>query len=135
MRMVRSCVLCWPFSGAQAPFAMESLFIMSVRIVSRLVAAALLFVATPSFANQREAVVDHYADLAEAMYADALSAARDLQAAIGVFVAAPSADAMDAARSAWVSARVPYLQTEVYRFGNPVVDDWEGKVNAWPLDE
>jgi uncharacterized iron-regulated protein len=23
----------------------------------------------------------------------------------------------------------------VYRFGNPIVDDWEGKGDAWPLDE
>ena len=23
----------------------------------------------------------------------------------------------------------------MYRFGNPIVDEWEGKVNAWPLDE
>jgi putative iron-regulated protein len=23
----------------------------------------------------------------------------------------------------------------VFRFGNPVVDDWEGRVNSWPLDE
>jgi putative iron-regulated protein len=30
---------------------------------------------------------------------------------------------------------VPYMQTEVYRFGNPIVDEWEGRVNAWPLDE
>jgi len=30
---------------------------------------------------------------------------------------------------------VPYMQTEVFRFGNPVVDDWEGQLNAWPLDE
>jgi putative iron-regulated protein len=30
---------------------------------------------------------------------------------------------------------VPYQQTEAYRFGNAIVDDWEGKVNAWPLDE
>jgi putative iron-regulated protein len=30
---------------------------------------------------------------------------------------------------------VPYGQTEVFRFGNANVDDWEGKVNAWPLDE
>ncbi|MGR3584647.1 MAG: imelysin family protein, partial [Pseudooceanicola nanhaiensis] len=29
----------------------------------------------------------------------------------------------------------PYQQTEAFRFGNPIVDDWEGKVNAWPLDE
>ena len=27
------------------------------------------------------------------------------------------------------------MQTEVFRFGNSIVDDWEGKVNAWPLDE
>jgi putative iron-regulated protein len=27
------------------------------------------------------------------------------------------------------------MQSEGFRFGNPVVDAWEGKVNAWPLDE
>jgi len=30
---------------------------------------------------------------------------------------------------------VPYLQSEVFRFGNTIIDDWEGQVNAWPLDE
>ncbi|MEZ5480637.1 MAG: imelysin family protein [Porticoccaceae bacterium] len=33
------------------------------------------------------------------------------------------------------SSRVPYQQSEVFRFGNTVVDDWEGQLNAWPLDE
>ena len=42
---------------------------------------------------------------------------------------------MQAARQAWIEARVPYQQTEGYRFANPFVDAWEGKVNAWPLDE
>ena len=50
-------------------------------------------------------------------------------------IAEPSADTMQAARTAWLAARVPYQQTEAYRFGNPIVDDWEGKLNAWPLDE
>lgn len=27
------------------------------------------------------------------------------------------------------------MQTEVFRFGNPIVDEWEGRVNSWPLDE
>ena len=36
---------------------------------------------------------------------------------------------------AWIAARVPYQQSEAFRFGNAMVDDWEGKVNAWPLDE
>jgi putative iron-regulated protein len=27
------------------------------------------------------------------------------------------------------------MQSEGFRFGNAIVDDWEGKVNSWPLDE
>jgi putative iron-regulated protein len=42
---------------------------------------------------------------------------------------------LQAARAAWIAARPAYLQTEAFRFGNPTVDDWEGRVNAWPLDE
>ena len=50
-------------------------------------------------------------------------------------IARPSEASLRAARQAWIAARVPCQQTGVYRFGNAVVDDWEGKVNAWPLDE
>jgi putative iron-regulated protein len=85
--------------------------------------------------GDRAAVVTTYADIAQAMYQDALTGAQQLREAIGALVATPSATTLDAARTAWLAARVPYQQTEVYRFGNPIVDDWEGKVNAWPLDE
>ncbi len=27
------------------------------------------------------------------------------------------------------------MQTEAFRFGNKIVDDWEPRVNSWPLDE
>lgn len=81
------------------------------------------------------AVLDTYANIAQAGYEDSLSTARTLSAAIDRLVEQPSADAMLAARAAWLAARVPYQQTEVYRFGNAIVDDWEGRVNAWPLDE
>ncbi len=47
----------------------------------------------------------------------------------------PTDATLAAAREAWLAARVPYQQTEVFRFGNPIVDEWEGRVNAWPLDE
>lgn len=82
-----------------------------------------------------EAVVDHYADLALAEYEDALISAQTLEQAIDALIANPSAATLQAARQAWIDSRVPYQQTEAYRFGNPVVDDWEGRVNAWPLDE
>ena len=58
-----------------------------------------------------------------------------LQTAVNHFVATPTEANMDSAKAAWVAARHPYQQTEAYRFGNAIVDDWEGKVNAWPLDE
>jgi putative iron-regulated protein len=81
------------------------------------------------------AIVKHYAEIAHAKYSDSLATAKALDAAIDALIAKPSDETLKAARTAWLAARVPYQQTEAYRFGNPLVDDWEGKVNAWPLDE
>ncbi|MCP3870628.1 MAG: hypothetical protein GY703_21565 [Gammaproteobacteria bacterium] len=80
-------------------------------------------------------VIRHYADMAHAKYQDALVSALDLQMAVSTLIDNPTRGNMNKARQAWRAARVPYQQTEVYRFGNGIVDDWEGKVNAWPLDE
>lgn len=104
---------------------------------SRLVLAALLSttLAAPALAADPAGVVAHYADIAEASYGDSLATARVLRESLGNLVAQPSQETLDAARSAWLAARVPYQQTEAFRFGNALVDDWEGKVNAWPLDE
>jgi putative iron-regulated protein len=81
------------------------------------------------------AVLDTYANIAQATYEDALSGAERLDAAARALVADPTEANLNAARQAWIQARVPYQQSEAYRFGNPAVDDWEGLVNAWPLDE
>ena len=80
-------------------------------------------------------VLKTYADIAFAGYEDSLTTAKALDAAIDALVANPSEAALLAAKDAWRAARIPYQQTEVFRFGNPQVDAWEGKVNAWPLDE
>ena len=93
-----------------------------------------LLVAVPALAD-KSAVLDNYADIALAKYEDSLTTAQTLLTAVNALIDAPSAENLQAAKSAWLSARVPYQQTEVYRFGNAIVDDWEGKVNAWPLDE
>ncbi|MEL6522867.1 MAG: imelysin family protein [Pseudomonadota bacterium] len=93
-----------------------------------------LIAAGPALAD-KAAVLDNYANIALAKYEDSLLTARSLQSAVSDLITTPSAEALEAAKSAWLQARVPYQQTEVYRFGNAIVDDWEGKVNAWPLDE
>ncbi len=82
-----------------------------------------------------KAVVANYSNMVYAAFSDAESSAKTLQTAIKDFLATPNDKTLKAAREAWVAARVPYMQTEVFRFGNTIIDDWEGQVNAWPLDE
>jgi len=91
---------------------------------------------TPAAADSTfKDVLKTYADIAQAGYADSLDTAKTLKLAVDAFVAKPTEGNLRAARAAWIAARIPYMQTEAYRFGNKIVDDWEGKVNAWPLDE
>jgi putative iron-regulated protein len=84
---------------------------------------------------QAAAVVNQYANLAFAVFSDALISGEALQEAVNQLLAQPTEANLQLAREAWLIARKPYLQSEVFRFGNPVVDDWEGQLNAWPLDE
>lgn len=86
-------------------------------------------------AVEPKAVVTTYSDIALAGYEDSLVSAKALRSAIEALIAKPGTETLQAARTAWLAARVPYQQTEAFRFGNPIVDDWEGSVNAWPLDE
>ncbi|MEM9342408.1 MAG: imelysin family protein [Pseudomonadota bacterium] len=83
----------------------------------------------------KSAVLENYSNIALAKYTDSLITAQRLQSAVDALLANPSAEALEDAKTAWLAARVPYQQSEVFRFGNAIVDDWEGKVNAWPLDE
>jgi len=101
-------------------------------------AAAVCAANVPANAGQAPDVADvakTYADIAQAGYTDALAAARKLQSAVETLIKEPTDQSLKAAHQAWVAARVPYMQTEGFRFGNTIVDDWEGRVNSWPLDE
>jgi putative iron-regulated protein len=115
---------------------------VSMRRSGRLAAAAAtaaltaaIFILPAKAATDLKSVLVTYSDIALAKYDDSLIAAKALGKAVDALVAKPSAETLTAAREAWKAARIPYQQTEVYRFGNPIVDDWEGRVNSWPLDE
>lgn len=107
------------------------------KMILALVASVALLVnviqanAEPAF----KVISDNYANIAHAGYEDSLRMAEELLVAVEGFLQKPSKTSQDMAKEAWTMARVPYQQTEVFRFGNKLVDDWEGKVNAWPLDE
>ena len=103
---------------------------------SSFIVAGLLAAAQPAVAETAPAdIIKTYTGIAEAVFGDAAARAKVLDAAIDGLLAKPSPETLTAARTAWKAARIPYMQTEGYRFGNKIVDDWEGKVNAWPLDE
>ena len=80
-------------------------------------------------------IVDSYTKIAYATYEDSLISAKSLRNAIDYFLSNPTSENLSLAKSAWLASRIPYQQSEVFRFGNTIVDNWEGKVNAWPLDE
>jgi putative iron-regulated protein len=98
-------------------------------------------------------IVNRYADIAFANYSDSVSEATKLKTAIDTFVGAstatdvgtPTGANLEAAKTAWLAARVFYQQTEAFRFANGPINDKldlrypdteiETLINAWPMDE
>ena len=57
---------------------------------------------------------------------------------ISSFTNNPSSELLNTARESWIASRLPYLQSEAFRFYNGPIDDEdgpEGLLNAWPMDE
>ena len=92
-----------------------------------------------TFPDNTADAVANYAAIVEASYADSVAEAQALDASLEALAADPTQANLDAARQAWLDSRVPYLQTEVYRFYDGPIDNPEdgpeGLLNAWPLDE
>lgn len=104
-------------------------------VVRLIVAGSVLAAGSVQASVTEQGIVKTYGDIAYAVFSDSLSTAETLQSKIDALVNKPSQAALEEARAAWKQARVPYQQSEVFRFGNGIVDDWEGQLNAWPLDE
>lgn len=93
-----------------------------------------------------EEVVSNYAKIVAKSYEDSYQASLKMQTAINAFLENPSEERLEAAKVAWLQAREPYGQTEVYRETNSPIDveksdtaPWgianEAQMNAWPIDE
>lgn len=84
------------------------------------------------------ATVSTYTSIVLAGYSDSLAALNTLIGAIDAFVKEPSDAALSEAKGKWIAARLPYLQTEVFRFYDGPIDGKNGiesLINAWPMDE
>lgn len=116
---------------------------MRKRLFLQIVPAAFLAASASAWAAKADdaltgQVLSHYASLVLANYEDTLDAALELQLAVTAFVAAPNAQSLQTTRTAWLTAREIYGQTEAFRFyGGPIDNDQgpEGRLNSWPMDE
>lgn len=90
---------------------------------------------TPVQLSEERKILKHFVTQGKLQYGDALTSAKALKRAIYEFLANPSSKTHQQAKSTYRQARVAYQQTEAFRFAHPEVDELEGRVNAWPLDE
>ena len=91
--------------------------------------------AGPALTLLKQRAVQDHAALALASHDQALAAATLFRIAVRSFLDRPAAASLRAAREAWLAARAPYLQTEVFRFYGGPIDRLETLINAWPIDE
>ncbi len=99
----------------------------------------------PHDLSKLQKLVNTNAELAYAKYYDSVATAIKLQTALATFEGSQTQENLDAAKKAWLVAREPYGQSEVFRFRSSPIDDDpattegedgpEGAVNAWPLGE
>ncbi len=99
----------------------------------------------PKKKDLKKAVIENYAKMVHQNYLDSYNAAVKMQVKINAFVENPTAEGLIAAKKAWLEAREPYGETEVFRGSNGPIDcedeamSWainnEGQINAWPLNE
>jgi putative iron-regulated protein len=98
----------------------------------------------------RDDVIKTNANIAYAVYSDALISATELKTVLEKFVAEPTDVNFALAKKSWLDSREPYGQSEVYRFRQGPIDELkkdgtlgtedagegpEGLINAWPLGE
>ncbi len=88
--------------------------------------------------------VQAYATIVHLTYVAAREGAESLRNAIATFLDQPTETKLKLARFAWTNGRIPYLQTEAFRFYEGPIDHGpnangeegpEGRINAWPLNE
>lgn len=89
----------------------------------------------------KQQVIADYKQVVLRNYEDALAHAKRLEQAVVAFTNTPTAESHEAAKQAWLAARVPYGPSEVFRFYEGPIDTSagdggpEGLINGWPLDE
>lgn len=115
-----------------------SVIVLSLTMGLPAQAASKLTIKKENLAIAKQTVAE-YADLAFALYQDAVTQAKTLQTAAKNFTQTPTKLALAETKNAWKQARRAYSRTEALRFYAGPIDNPEtgpeGLLNAWPIDE
>ncbi|MGL4489640.1 MAG: imelysin family protein [Rhizobiaceae bacterium] len=88
-----------------------------------------------AFTYDAKPQIEAYVELVQVSYAKAKDGTASLKVAVDALLAEPNDATLAAARKAWVDARPAYLMTEAFRFYDGPIEDIEGRINAWPMNE
>ncbi len=113
---------------------------MKIRALLLAAAATLpVLMIEPVQAASHQDALQNYSRHVYSTYTQAQETAWKLQASVNELIRNPSDVSLQAAKKAWLDARVIWGRTEVFRFYEGPIDDAsygvEGMINAWPLDE
>ena len=87
------------------------------------------------FQHHTSAFLKSYLKLGTTIYHSSLESSKKLDDEITKFLSSPTQQKFAQLKETYRKARIHYQQSEVFRFANPEVDELEGRVNAWPVDE
>lgn len=121
-------------------------------IIAPIVTVSLLFSAAYAKKIDPNLTVDEtlklvakdYAELVYKTYDLSYKESLKLKESINHFLKNPTKEKLEKAKKSWIQARVPYLQTEVFRFYEGPIDfvnqetgeeGPEGRLNSWPVNE
>ncbi len=85
--------------------------------------------------SAESSTVRTYATNLRANYQDVVTEIEALKVAVDAFVAVPTGDGLQAAQTAWLATRPPYGECETSRFYGGPIDQAQGVMNEWPIDE
>jgi putative iron-regulated protein len=115
----------WRASPSLAAFA----------VVCAVPVAACSSSSAPSAPDPVPPVIKQYALNLDASYADDVTQAKALKTAVDAFLAGPSASGLTACQQAWIAAHRSYGECEYSRFYGGPIDQTQGGINEWPIDE
>jgi len=104
-------------------------------MLGRLVPCVVLLGGCGGDPTDRAAVVRQYAINLHQNCVDTVVKLEALQAAVDAFAASPSPGGLVAAQQAWLDVRPYYGEAEISRFYSGPLDEAQGRMNEWPIDE